>query len=90
MKSEYSVYCPCPNTQGNLYKLYHYRCVIRKSDLDKAFVNGDLNEKAHYSNVYRERKDCNNVCYIIFILVVKDCAFCKQYFGIMLPATVFH
>ncbi len=55
MKSEYSVYCLCPNTQGNLYKLYHYRCAIRESDLDKAFVNGDLNEKAHYSNVYRER-----------------------------------
>lgn len=49
MKSEYTVYCLCPNTQGHLYTLYHYRC-----DLDKAFVKADLNEKAHYSNVCRE------------------------------------
>lgn len=51
---KYSVYCLCPNTQENLYELYYYCCVIRESDVDKAFVKGDLTEKTHYSKVYNE------------------------------------
>lgn len=86
-----AIYRFCPNTQEHFYKLYYYCCVIRESDLVKAFVKGDLIEKVNYS-VYSTMRGlvivCYTICDVMFALVANDCGFCNGYFWILLPTEV--